>query len=54
MLKHAFREQWLEGTKLEYDTLLKLNTFRTVPLPEDPSHMDVRVQIRHRRLSYKI
>jgi hypothetical protein len=35
MLKHAFREQWLEGTKLEYDTLLKLNTFRTVPFPED-------------------
>ena len=34
-MKHSFRDQWLEGTKLEYDTLLKLNTFRIVPLPED-------------------
>jgi len=35
MMEHPFRDQWLEATKLEYDTLLKLNSFRVVPLPKD-------------------
>jgi reverse transcriptase-like protein/Pol polyprotein/gag-pre-integrase-like protein len=35
MMNHSFRDQWLEATKVEYDTLWKLNTFRVVPLPKD-------------------
>ena len=35
MMNHSFRDQWLEACKLEYDTLLKLNTFEVVPLPKD-------------------
>ena len=35
MLKHSYRSQWLDAVKLEYDTLLDLNTFRQVPIPKD-------------------